>query len=422
MVGSRRAAAFRRPSAWQGRARLGRRHPRRRSPRLLPQLHAWGVDLGPVEELFGDPHNPRSLLPERGRRPLPARIVLRPRRPRELARCRPARHRRAPEPRVLREVSRLVSQSARSGFLCQRFSISASLSALGDRTLAGRLLAGPKGDFGAFEGAVAGAFGSDSQGPFSRERRQIQGGFEVSSGMVSVVAQDGPTHQDSSVRIDQGNSVRGFGVAGVAVYREGIGDAGVRAWLDEDRVAALRGERRLQVSLWLEVDDEACGIPQLDHPVEERLARKDVHEHASLGGAHDVKTLEQPIAEFAIRYARRAGRRQGYAQKAVALLAHEAPLRYGTGGLQAGPEGDYHPLVVLVNLVAHREHGVRIVAGTTARLRLRYERDPGGGVSSPGEIALDLRSPDGSGLGHVSRTRHVFFRGLRGTARRGPDR
>jgi hypothetical protein len=88
----------------------------------------------------------------------------------------------------------------------------------------------------------------------------------------------------------------------------------VRAWHDEDRVAALRGERRLQVSLRLEVHDEACGVLQLDDPIEERLAREDVHEYASLGGAHDVETLEQPIAEFAIRYARGAGRRQGYAQ------------------------------------------------------------------------------------------------------------
>ena len=69
----------------------------------------------------------------------------------------------------------------------------------GLRTFAGRLLARPKGDFGAFEGTIVGAFGPDFQGPFSRERRQIQGGFEVSPGMASVVAQDGPTHQDLSV-------------------------------------------------------------------------------------------------------------------------------------------------------------------------------------------------------------------------------
>src|SRR5215204_193136 len=145
------------------------------------------------------------------------------------------------------------------------------------------------------------------------------------------------------------------------------------------------------------------GVPQLNHPVEERLAREDVHEHASFGGAHDVETLEQPIAEFAIRYTRRAGRRQGYAQKAFPFLAHEAPLGHGTGGLQAGPEIDQPPLVVLVSLVAHREYGVGIVAGSAARLRLRDERDPGG-VSSPSEIALDLRGPDGSGLGHASFT------------------
>jgi hypothetical protein len=133
-----------------------------------------------------------------------------------------------------------------------------------------------------------------------------------------------------------------------------------------------------------------------------------------------VETLEQPIAEFTIRYARRAGRRQGYAQKAFALLAYEIPLRHGTGGLKAGAEVDYCPLVVLVNLVAHRQHSVSIVAGTTARLRLRDERDNRGGVSSPSEIALDLRSPDGSGLGHASGTRQLFFRGLRVRARRGP--
>jgi hypothetical protein len=79
--------------------------------------------------------------------------------------------------------------------------------------------------------------------------------------MAPVGAKDGPSHQDLSVRIEQGNGVRGFGVAGVAAYCEGVGDFGVRAWLDEDSVAALRGERRLQVSLRLEVDDEARGVP-----------------------------------------------------------------------------------------------------------------------------------------------------------------
>ncbi len=65
---------------------------------------------------------PRSLLPERGRRPLHPRILLRPRRPRELTRHRPARHRRATKPRVLREVARLerfASHTAATGFRYQ---------------------------------------------------------------------------------------------------------------------------------------------------------------------------------------------------------------------------------------------------------------------------------------------------------------
>ena len=44
------------------------------------------------------------------------------------------------------------------------------------RSLAGRLPPGPQGNFGAFEGAVVGAFGPDFQDSFSRERRQIKGG------------------------------------------------------------------------------------------------------------------------------------------------------------------------------------------------------------------------------------------------------
>ena len=113
----------------QGRARLGGRHPRRRRPRLLPQLPDWGVDLCPAQELPGVPHNARPLLRERGRRPLPPRILLRSWRPRELARYRPARHRRAAESRILREVPRLeqamdpiplqaFSRSARQHFSC----------------------------------------------------------------------------------------------------------------------------------------------------------------------------------------------------------------------------------------------------------------------------------------------------------------
>src|SRR5215210_3211222 len=140
----------------------------------------------------------------------------------------------------------------------------------------------PDGDLDAFEGAVPGVLGSDLQGPMSRQRWQIQGGFEVSPAVVPFVGPYDSAYQDLPVRVDQGNGLSGFGVAIVAAYCEGVCDNGVRAWLDEDRVA-----------------------------------RKDVHDHASLGSTHDIKTLDQPIAEFAIRYARRAGRRQEYAQKAV---------------------------------------------------------------------------------------------------------
>src|SRR5918994_2592421 len=156
--------------------------------------------------------------------------------------------------------------------------------------------------------------------------------------MAPVVARDGPARQNFSVRVEQGDGVRGFGVEGVAANCEGVGDSGVRAWLDQDRVSSLRGERRRQGSRPLEVDDEARGVTELDHPVMERLAREDVHEHATLRGAHDVEAAEQPVAVFSIRHARRAGRRQGYAQKAFVLLAREAPLWHGTGWLQAGPE------------------------------------------------------------------------------------
>ena len=41
----------------------------------------------------------------------------------------------------------------------------------------------PDGDLDAFERAVLGVLGSDLQGPISRQRWQIQGGFEVSPGM-----------------------------------------------------------------------------------------------------------------------------------------------------------------------------------------------------------------------------------------------
>src|SRR5215207_8709923 len=91
------------------------------------------------------------------------------------------------------------------------------------RALAESLRAGPDWDFGAFEGAVVGAFGPDFQLRSSRKRRQIQCGFEVSPGMMtSAVTQDGLMHQDISVRIDQRNGVRGFGVARVAVNCEGV--------------------------------------------------------------------------------------------------------------------------------------------------------------------------------------------------------
>ena len=53
------------------RSPTGRRHPRRRRPRLLPQLPDWGVDLCPAQKLPGVPHNARPLLRERGGGPLP---------------------------------------------------------------------------------------------------------------------------------------------------------------------------------------------------------------------------------------------------------------------------------------------------------------------------------------------------------------
>jgi hypothetical protein len=348
------------------------------------------------------------------------------------------RHRRTTKSRALREVSRLKRFALQTAAADIRFSLERvgpgddachldgsyvrkSWQA-GVEIFAGRLLASPDRDLGTFEGAVVDASGPDFQGCFSRERRQVQGGFKVSPGMAPVIARDDSAHQNFSVRVEQSDGVRGFGVEGVAAYCEGVGDFGARAWLDQDRVSSLRRERRRQVSLRLEVDHEACGFSELDHPVEERLARKDVHEHATLWGAHDVEAVEHPFAEFSIRHARRAGRRQGYAQKAFVLLAREAPLWHGTGWLQAGPDVDDRPLVVLVNPIAHREHGVSVVAGTAARLRLRDERVAGGSVGNPGEITLDPRGTDGGGLGYVSRTRHTLFRGLCRTFRCGPGR
>ena len=131
-----------------------------------------------------------------------------------------------------------------------------------------------------------------------------------------------------------------------------------------------------------------------------------------------METLEQPVAKLAVRYARRARRRQGYAQETVALRAHEGPFRYATGGLPAGPEVDDRPLVVFVNLVAHREHGVRVVTGTATRLRLRDEWDPGRNLSSPCEVSLDLRGYPCRSFGHAYRIRRALFRGLCRTARR----
>src|SRR5215213_3772228 len=102
------------------------------------------------------------------------------------------------------------------------------------------LSARPDGDLDALEGAVAGAPGSDLQSPLSRERREIDGDFEVSPGVTPIVAPYGPAHKDFAVRAGQGDGVRCLGVAGIATHGEGVGDDGVRARLNEERVALRR--------------------------------------------------------------------------------------------------------------------------------------------------------------------------------------
>ena len=62
----------------------------------------------------------------------------------------------------------------------------------------------PDGDLDALEGTVAGAPGADLQGASAGERRQVEGGFEVSPGVAPVVAQNGPAREDlpaGSVRV-----------------------------------------------------------------------------------------------------------------------------------------------------------------------------------------------------------------------------
>src|SRR3712207_3645521 len=87
--------------------------------------------------------------------------------------------------------------------------------------------------------------------------------------------------------------------------------------------------------------------------------------------------LEQIVTESTVGDAGRAYRRQGHAQETVTLRAHEGPLRHRLGGFVAGAEIQDHPLVALVHPVPDREHRVRIVTRTPARLRARDERNPG---------------------------------------------
>src|SRR5919107_6317937 len=101
--------------------------------------------------------------------------------------------------------------------------------------------------------------------------------------MFPVVAPYVPAYENLSARVGQGDGVGCFGVSGVAAHGERVGDYDVRARLDEDGVTALRRGWYVQaLSRRLEVDDQPGRILQLEHPVAERLAREEVHEHAAV--------------------------------------------------------------------------------------------------------------------------------------------
>src|SRR5215212_4313282 len=109
MVGLGREASARKPSAREGRARLGGQDPRGGSPCLLPQLrarapHSCSTEAPPR----GASDRRRGILHKRGSRTLPSGSSLRPRSSQQLGGDCLQGYYRKTEPRLFRELTPLV--------------------------------------------------------------------------------------------------------------------------------------------------------------------------------------------------------------------------------------------------------------------------------------------------------------------------
>ena len=77
---------------------------------------------------------------------------------------------------------------------------------------------------------------------------------------------------------------------------------------------------------------------------------------------HDVKVVQKPVFEPAVRDGGGVGGGQVDAQEYVALRAVERPPRHRPGRLLPGAEVEDDPLEALVRAVPDREQGVRLVS------------------------------------------------------------